>query len=74
MKYNITATASWKQPNGYTRRIDYPTFVLDGDIQGITDRGQAMRIARAMLTECMKAFDGSPFPPDFAINVNAEEA
>lgn len=44
MLYLVQATRTWTR-NGWTQTKQYPTFLLDGDIQGIRSTTEAERIA-----------------------------
>ena len=64
MIYAIAARTTWKDAQGWSHESDHPTFFLDSDVQGITDAGQAERIARAMLSDALRAVPLEHWPKD----------
>ena len=71
--YAVTASMTYIHKQGYKCRCDYPTFFLDESVLGITDKGQAERIAKAMLMEPLKAIPCSLWADNMEFHVNAEK-
>jgi hypothetical protein len=71
MLYAIVARTTWKDSQGWTHEIDHPTFFLDANVQWIRDAGQAERIARAMLSDSLRAVPLEHWPKDIEWHVSA---
>ena len=54
MFYQVTGHIHMELPHEVTL-VQLPTFLLDGDIQGIVDCGHAKRIAATMIQSVMTA-------------------
>lgn len=61
----VTARATWTTSDGWSTAMDYPTFFLDGNIQGITCEADAERVVTTLLTA---PFPHTP-PADFRLHI-----
>lgn len=52
--FAITATYSHKTADGYTGTRQIPTFYLHPNVQGVLNTGHAVRVARDILTSCVR--------------------
>lgn len=68
--YAVQARMTFRDQNGSTNAYDYPTFYLDGSVQGITDEGHARRIAQAMLSQPFNAFPIPSWPKELKWHIS----